>query len=90
MQIALLIVIFTMAVFALSARRLSSTIITAPVVFLVLGLLIHFFGVIPPDYSEELLHLVAEIALIILLFVDASLIDFNALKNAMFGLNVCY
>ena len=81
MQIALLIVIFTMAVFALSARRLSSTIITAPVVFLVLGLLIHFFGVIPPDYSEELLHLIAEIALIILLFVDASLIDFNALKK---------
>lgn len=81
MQIAILIVVFTMAAFALVAHRLSSTIITAPIVFLVLGLLISFTGVVPLEHSETLLHLVAESALIILLFVDASLINLNALKK---------
>jgi len=47
-QIALLIALLTMATYALFARRLSSTIITAPVIFLGLGLLIHFSGVVPP------------------------------------------
>ena len=44
-------------------------------------MLIHFSGVVAPEHSEDLLYFVAEAALIILLFVDASLIDFNALKK---------
>jgi len=81
MQVALLIVMFSMAFYALIAKRLSSTILTSPMVFLVLGYLISLGGVVPPQHSEDLLHLVAEAALIILLFVDASLTDFNELRK---------
>jgi NhaP-type Na+/H+ or K+/H+ antiporter len=80
MQVALLIIMFSMTVYALIAKRLSSTILTSPMIFLLLGYLISLGGFMPPEHSEDLLHLVAEAALIILLFVDASLTDFNALK----------
>ena len=82
MQIALLIVMIIVAMYALNAKRLSSTIFTSPIIFLSLGYLISIGGVVPPEHSEELLHLVAEAALIILLFADASLTDFDALKKS--------
>lgn len=81
MQAALLIVMLSVAIYALTAKRLSSTIVTSPMIFLALGYLISLAGVVPSEHSEELLHLVAEAALIILLFADASLTDFNALKK---------
>jgi len=82
MQIALLIVMLSVAIYALNAKRLSSTIFTSPIIFLSLGYLINLCGVVPPEHSEELLYLVAEAALIILLFADASLTDFNALRKS--------
>ena len=81
MQIAMLIIMLCVVIYALTAKRLSSTIFTAPIIFLALGYLISLGGFVPSEHSEELLHLVAETALIILLFADASLTDFNALKK---------
>ncbi len=81
MQVALLIVMLSVVIYALTAKRLSSTMLTSPMIFLALGYVISLGGVVPSEHSEELLHIVAEAALIILLFADASLTDFNALKK---------
>lgn len=82
MHIVLLIVAVFIAIYALTAKRLSSTIVTAPMIFLALGYLISLMDVVPLEYSENVLHICAEVTLIILLFVDASLMDFNSLKKS--------
>lgn len=61
------------------ANRLSKTAITAPMVFLAFGAILAFFDMLPKSRSEEALHIVAEITLIILLFIDAAQIDQRAL-----------
>lgn len=65
--------------FCMVANRLSSSIVTAPMVFLAFGALIAQTGLVPREGTEATLHLVAEIALIILLFLDAAQIDQAAL-----------
>lgn len=65
--------------FCLIANRLSGTIVTAPMVFLGLGVVIANAGLLPANATETTLHLVAEITLIILLFLDAAKIDQRAL-----------
>ncbi|MEM8853584.1 MAG: cation:proton antiporter [Pseudomonadota bacterium] len=67
------------AAFCMVANRLSSTVLTAPMVFLGFGALIAQTGLVPEESTEESLHLVAEIALIVLLFLDAAQIDQRAL-----------
>lgn len=62
------------------AKRLSTTVITAPMLFLGLGLGLSYFGVLDVEDSEAVLHRVAEIALIVLLFLDASQIRLKQLK----------
>ncbi|MEP2781174.1 MAG: cation:proton antiporter [Pseudoruegeria sp.] len=69
------------ASFAMVAHRLSSTIVTAPMVFIAAGALVSTVGLIDPVASEHDLHLVAEIALVILLFLDAAQIDMAALRK---------
>ncbi|MGI9349982.1 MAG: cation:proton antiporter [Rhizobiaceae bacterium] len=76
----LAISIFTV-MFSMVAKRLSSTIVTAPMLFIGFGVLIAELGLLPIDHMEETLHLVAEIALIILLFLDAAQTDLNALRK---------
>jgi NhaP-type Na+/H+ or K+/H+ antiporter len=63
------------------AKRLSTTVITAPMLFLGLGLAMSYFGLLDINDSEAVLHLVAEIALIVLLFLDASQISLKHLKS---------
>lgn len=65
--------------FSMVANRLSSSIITAPMVFLGFGALVSQLGLLPEQGTEETLHLVAEVALIVLLFLDAAQIDQAAL-----------
>ena len=65
--------------FCMIANRLARSIVTAPMVFLGFGVLITLTGMKPEFVTEETLHLVAEIALIILLFLDAAQIDQKAL-----------
>jgi NhaP-type Na+/H+ or K+/H+ antiporter len=65
--------------FCMVAKRLSTTIITAPMVFLGFGALLSQTDLLPLDGLEATLHIVAEVALIILLFLDAAQIDQRAL-----------
>lgn len=81
MQTGLLIIMLCAVCYAMFAKRLSSTIVTAPMLFIGLGYVLSISGVMHQAHSEELLHIVAEVALIVLLFVDASQIDFTALRT---------
>ncbi len=81
MQTGLLIIMFCAIAYAMFAKRLSSTMVTAPMIFLALGYLLSTSGMMHQAHTEELLHIVAEVALIILLFVDATQIDFAALRK---------
>lgn len=77
---ALIVVAATMG-FALMAARLAQTPVTAPMFFLALGYLFSGLDTIPTATAEEALHLVAEIALIVLLFLDAAQIDLWRLRK---------
>jgi NhaP-type Na+/H+ or K+/H+ antiporter len=81
MQIAILVVMICVVFYAFFAKRLASTIVTAPILFLGLGYIISLSGFMASANAEALLHIVAETALIILLFADASQTDFTALKK---------
>ena len=65
--------------FCMIAKRLEKTILTAPMLFLGFGVVVEKFGMLPFENAEAMLHIVAEVALIILLFLDAAQIDQNAL-----------
>ncbi|MEO0542989.1 MAG: cation:proton antiporter [Pseudomonadota bacterium] len=65
--------------YCMVANRLSSSIITAPMLFLGFGFVVERSGLLPSAGTEATLHLVAEITLIILLFLDAAQIDQRAL-----------
>ena len=81
MYINIIIVMVCVAVYSLLAKRLSSTILTAPIIFMVLGYALSFNNTASLEHAEGILHLVAEAALIILLFADASMINFDALRK---------
>lgn len=63
------------------AKRASKTIFTAPMIFIAFGVAMAQTGIMPVGEAEHILHLVAEIALIILLFLDAAQIDFDELRK---------
>ena len=81
MHVLIVISMFCFSAYALFAKRLLQSVLTAPIFFLGLGYLLSFLNIEPLQNVEAMLHLVAELALIIVLFVDASLIDFSALKK---------
>jgi len=72
--------IFT-AGFAMLARRIADTVLTAPMIFIVFGYAMSFSGLFPQPMAEHALHVVAEIALIVILFLDAAQIDLRALRQ---------
>ncbi|MDW3225201.1 MAG: cation:proton antiporter [Paracoccaceae bacterium] len=76
-----LIICLITAGFTMIAHRLSSTMITAPMVFLTLGFVLSLTGLLSTEASHALLHPVAEIALVILLFLDAAQTDLIALRK---------
>ncbi|MGI9364641.1 MAG: cation:proton antiporter [Rhizobiaceae bacterium] len=77
--------IFLIATFALGyamvAKRLESTILTAPILFLAFGYFLSTSGLLPIAGMEPALHLVAETTLIILLFLDAAQTNLKALVH---------
>ena len=81
MTVGLLAIAACTLAFALIAKRLSSTIITAPIVFIALGVLLAETGAVHHAQAESALHLVAEITLIVLLFFDAAQIDLRVLRE---------
>jgi sodium/hydrogen antiporter len=66
--------------FCMVGRRLAGTMVTAPMVFLGLGWLLSLSGLFPHGEMKETLHLVAEIALVVVLFLDAAQIDLRVLS----------
>jgi len=74
------VALFT-AVYSMVAKRLAATMVTAPMTFMALGVLVALSGVMPGAEAEEALHIVAEVALILLLFLDAAQTDLLALKE---------
>ena len=81
MNTALLIAAVFAACYAMLAKRLSATVLTAPMLFIGFGVLLAMSGLFSTTEAEHLLHVVAEIALVLLLFLDASQISLKALRN---------
>ena len=67
--------------YALVSRRLSGSIITAPMVFVVGGIILgpDALGVVSFDLDDEVILLVAEITLVLILFTDATRIRLSTL-----------
>ena len=72
MQLGILVMLACAMGYAMVAHRLSRTIITAPIFFLAAGLVLSYSHLIDAAHADETIHLVAEVSLIILLFIDAS------------------
>ncbi len=69
--------------FGLISRKIEGTILTGPILFSVFGLIAGpaAFGLIPLQISNEGLHLLAEVTLILVLFSDAANIDLAQLRR---------
>lgn len=76
----LMLAMFTVS-YTLLAKTLSRSILTAPMLFLGFGFLMSQTGMFPFQDAEHLLHIVAELALIILLFLDAAQINLQAIRK---------
>ena len=61
--------------FCMVANRLSTTSLTTPMIFLGVGLVVASTGLVPAAGTEDSQHIVAEVTLIVLLFLDAAQID---------------
>lgn len=81
MTTGLLILAGFTVIYCMLAKRLSKTILTAPMIFLAFGYFLSTTGLLTHEEAEHSLHLVAEIALIILLFLDAAQIDLTVLRQ---------
>jgi len=81
MTVGLIIVAFVTLGYALLAKRLATTLVTAPMIFIGLGVLLATNDILPHAEAHGALHLVAEVALIVLLFLDAAQIDLSVLRR---------
>jgi sodium/hydrogen antiporter len=79
----LLVLAAVMFVFGLVSQRLESTVLTAPIVFVVAGALLGpaVLGLVEFGLDEHTVLLLGEIALAIVLFTDAARINFSALRR---------
>jgi len=79
------IIIFSIMLFAYSlvSHRIESSIVTAPMIFVAIGMLVspEGFDIIPLGAENELILVFAEIALVLILFSDAARIDVSTLKG---------
>ena len=86
MQHHYMLIFFALLVFAfgLFSRLAERNSVTGPMFFMTVGILASSLGLGIVDLSHELepVKLVAELALMLVLFIDASLIDFGSLRRA--------
>lgn len=68
-------------VYAMIAHRLASSVVTAAMVFIFAGALFSVTELLSAHDAHVLLHPLAEVALVILLFLDAAQIDLVALRK---------
>lgn len=77
----LLIIAVLTAGYVTIARRMERTVLTAPMVFIAVGAALSVTGFIPHKEAEAALHIVAEVTLVVLLFLDAAQTDLGALRR---------
>ncbi|MEM7244643.1 MAG: cation:proton antiporter [Acidobacteriota bacterium] len=79
----LLLLASALFLFALFSRRLTDRSLTAPMVFLLLGIVVGRGGLgwFETSLEASWLHLLAELALVLVLFADATRIDLGALRR---------
>lgn len=77
------IILLGIIAFAALSRRLETSIITLPMVFVAFGWLIGQGGaeLVPMHAEREFIHTIAEITLILVLFADASRVDLRELRR---------
>ena len=77
----LLVVVAGIVLFAIVSKRLERTIITLPIVFVAFGWLIGKGGysIANIDPGHKIIHVIAELTLILVLFADAARIDLKLL-----------
>jgi len=80
---ALATITLALVAYGLISRRLEGSVLTGPLLFTGFGLLVgpSVFGLIDIGISNDVLHLLAEITLILVLFSDASSIDLQQLRR---------
>ncbi len=71
--------------FGLLSKRLEATVLTPPMVFVLLGLLVGptVLGALHFDFEEGALDILAELTLVLVLFGDATRIDLAALRKEL-------
>ena len=81
--IGILIFITALFVYSLVSHRLEESFVTAPMIFVGIGMLVSPDGlkIIPPVLYNDIILALAEIALVLILFSDAARIDFGTLKG---------
>lgn len=67
--------------YALVSGRLQSTVITAPLVFILIGSLLGSTGIAHIELNNTVIQFIAEFTLILVLFTDAARIDLVAVKK---------
>ena len=82
-MIPLDIFVLLLFLYSLVSRRLERTIVTAPIVFTVAGMLTFpgLQGILRAGFTGNIALRVAEVGLVMLLFTDASRTDLNVLRN---------
>lgn len=80
---AVLSVMAGLVAFGLVSRKIADSIVTGPLLFAVFGVLAGpaVLGLVPLGITNEILHLLAEITLILVLFADAASIDLRQLRR---------
>ena len=70
-------------IYSLVSGRLQGTIITAPLVFIVFGFVVGegWLDLVKIDLSHSVVHFIAELTLLLVLFADAARIDLNRLRT---------
>ena len=80
-SLSLVAIVLCVLIAAAISRRIQGTIITLPMVYTVMGLILsgRVLGVIRLDLDNEFIQIIAEVTLILVLFTDASHIDVRRL-----------
>jgi len=83
MLVGIIIFSIILFVYSLVSHRIESSMITAPMIFVAIGMLVspEGFDIIPLGADNELILVFAEIALVLILFSDAARIDVSTLKG---------
>jgi len=81
MEIGLLIWLCVACTYSMVAKRLSASVVTAPMIFLGLGFGLYYFDFVHVQASKEVLYNIAEIAIVVVLFLDASQINIKHLQH---------